>query len=121
MATKTTTKKASGTTKAKKVDKVDTTVEQDETKVKPSKSTTGNVRLDPNLALIPGNSVTFVAPAKEGRVQAKIVTARDSWLVAASLRGDEARVSKILEVPGDITVEFYADGKKYASGSWKVG
>ncbi len=122
MATKTTTKKAS-TKKpsAKKVDKVDTTVEGDETKVKPSRSTTGNIRLDPNLALIPGNSVTFVAPAKDGRLQAKIITARDSWLVAASVRGDEARVSKILEVPGDITVEFYADGKKYASGSWTVG
>lgn len=120
-AKKTSTKKAA----AKKVDSVDRTATRDETKVRPSSaetaSTDGGIRLDPNLPLTPGNAVTFVAEHREGRVQAKIITARDSWLVAASMGSGDARVSKIIEVPGDITVEFYADGKLYASGTWPVG
>lgn len=108
-----------------KVDKVDTTVERDETKVKPSSSKkNGGVRLDPDLPLLPGNTVTFVAEGREGRTQAKIVTAKDSWLVATSTgaQGAEERVSKIIETGhGEITVEFYEDGKLYASGTWPVG
>lgn len=107
----------------KKVDKVDTTKEKDETKVKPSKSTTGTIRLDPaNVALLPGNTVTFVAEGREGRTQAKIVTAKDSWLVATSSGQDEERVSKIIETGhGEISVEFFEDGKSYAKGTWPVG
>jgi hypothetical protein len=118
-------KKPTAKASAKKVDSVDKTADKSEDKVMPSKAKTsskkaGSVRLDPNLALVPGNAVTFVAEAREGRVQAKIVTAKDSWIVAASV-GSEARVSKILEVPGELTVEFYEDGKLYASGTWNVG
>jgi hypothetical protein len=108
-------------TSDKKVDKVDTTKEKDETKVKPSTSKTGTVSLDPNLPLLPGNTANFVAESRDGRVQAKIITAKDSWLVAASQSGDYARVSKIIETGhGEITVEFYADDKLYASGTWPV-
>jgi len=114
------------TKKAAKVDKVDKTVERDETRVKPSassrKSRKGDVRLDPQGALLPGNTVTFVADEGEGVVQAKIITAKDSWLVAASNTAGGARVSKIIETGhGEITVEFYEDGKLYASGTWTVG
>jgi hypothetical protein len=118
-------KKASARTAAKKVDSVDKTAVKDETKVRPSKAEEsaelGGIRLDPNLALTPGNAVTFVAEERAGRVQVKIITVKDSWLVAASNGGGDARVSKILEVPGPITVEFYEDGKLYASGTWQVG
>lgn len=111
--------------KATKVDKVDKTAERDETRVKPSSSarkTGSGVRIDPNLPLLPGNSVSFVADAGDGVIQAKIVTAKDSWLVAASTNGGYARVSKIIETGhGEITVEFYEDGKLYASGTWTVG
>ena len=124
-AATTTTKTKSKRAAARKVDSVDRTATRDETKVRPSrastKAVTGGVSLDPNLPLIPGNAVSFVAEERPGRVQAKIVTAKDSWLVAASNIGGDARVSKILEVPGEITVEFYEDGKLYASGTWTVG
>ena len=124
VAKKPTAKKTTAKKSAKKVDSVDRTARKDETKVRPSRSEAsgdvGGIRLDPNLALTPGNAVTFVAEGRPGRVQAKIVTAKDSWLVAASLGSGDARVSKILEVPGDITVEFYEDGKLYASGTWEV-
>lgn len=81
----------------------------------------GGIRLDPDLRLIPGNSVTFVAEGREGRTQAKIITSNETWVVATSSGPNEERVSKILERPGDITVEFYENGKKYASGTWPVG
>jgi hypothetical protein len=117
--------KKSPTPRAKKVDSVDKTAKKDETKVVPSKakaaSANGGVRLDPNLRLIPGNAVTFVAEGREGRTQAKIITSSESWIVATSSGPGEERVSKILERPGEITVEFYEDGKKYASGTWQVG
>lgn len=117
--------KKSPTPRARKVDSVDRTTKKDETKVTPSKakaaSTEGGIRLDPNLRLIPGNSVTFVAEGREGRTQAKIITSSESWIVATSSGPNEERVSKILERPGDITVEFYEDGKMYASGTWPVG
>lgn len=84
----------------------------------------GGVRIDPNLPLIPGNSVTFVAEGREGRTMAKISTARGSDWVATStgVAANEERVSKILESGhGDVTVEFYEDGELYASGTWPVG
>lgn len=90
-------------------------------KAAPAKGAQGGVRLDPDLALIPGNTATFVAEARDGRVMAKIVTARDSWMVAASGGSGDARVSRILETAGPISVTFYEDGKEYASGSWTVG
>lgn len=80
----------------------------------------GGIRLDPNLPLIPGNSVSFVAEERPGRVMAKIITARETWMVAASNGGGDARVTKILETGGDITVEFSEDGKLYASDTWTV-
>ncbi len=123
MATKKTTKQ-SGKNAAEKVDAVDTTEDGTETKVKPSTSKKGSVRIDPNVALLPGNTVTFVAEAREGLVMAKIITAKDSWLVKTStgVQANEERVSKIIETGhGEITVEFYEDGKKYASGTWPVG
>lgn len=55
---------------------------------------------------------------------AKIVTARGTDWVASStgVAANEERVSKILETGHDeITVEFYEDGKLYASGTWPVG
>lgn len=87
-------------------------------------SKTGSVRIDPNLPLLPGNTVTFVAEGREGRTMAKIVTARGTDWVASStgVAANEERVSKILETGHDeITVEFYEDGKLYASGTWPVG
>lgn len=89
--------------------------------VKKAAKVVGGVRLDPNLRLIPGNTVSFVAEYRPGRVQAKIVTPRDSWVVAASTLRDDSRVSKILEVPGEISVEFYEDGDLFAAGTWQVG
>lgn len=108
-------------------DSVDVTTEGDATEtvnkgVKAKRSNKGGVTLDPaSIALLPGNTVSFVAEEREGRVQAKIITGKDSWLVAASNGGGDARVSKILEVAGEITVEFYEDGELYASGTWPVG
>ena len=32
----------------------------------------------------------------------------------------DLRVSKIIEVPGTITVTYFNDGKEFASGSWTV-
>lgn len=82
----------------------------------------GTVRLDPDLPLLPGNTVSFVAEGREGRTQAKITTAKDSWLVATSTGSNEERVSKIIETGhGVITVEFFEDGELYASGTWSVG
>lgn len=91
--------------------------------VSPSKPNRGStVRLDPpSVRLVPGNSVTFVADEGDGRVQAKITTARGSVLVTASNGHGDARVSKILETNDEIVVEFFDDGKKYASGTFKVG
>lgn len=109
-------------------DSVDVTIEGDKTTVSkgPSgkRSNKGGVVLDPaSVALIPGNTVSFVAEDRPDatRIQAKIITSRETWMVATSRDSTNARVSKILEVPGEITVEFYEDGKLYASGTWTVG
>lgn len=79
-----------------------------------------SVRLDPDLGLIPGNSVTFVAREAKGRAAVKISTNRGNWMGTPSNTPSGARQSKILD-PGPITVTFYEDGSAYAEGSWTVG
>lgn len=130
----TTTKKATVAKKAteptaleaaQQYDSVDVSVDGDETRMKPSpdpaKRTVGDVRVDPPLGILQGHVPTFVAPEGKGRVMAKIITPRQTvWVVASNGNGD-ARVSKVMEGPGDVTVEFYDDGKLYASGTWSVG
>jgi hypothetical protein len=80
----------------------------------------GGVRLDPNLPLVVGNSVTFVADEGKGRVMVRLETAQGvNWVAASNGHGD-ARVSLIIQVKGDIKVDFHSDGKKYASGTFTV-
>lgn len=109
-AKKTSTTKASPKPTAKKV-----VTEVDETY--------GSVSISPNLPPIPGNTVTFYAKAPEdaGRLTAKISGPRGPWFANLTEGGDgDLRVSKIIEVPGTITVEFFNDGKSFAKGSWEV-
>lgn len=84
----------------------------------------GGVRIDPNLPLIPGNSVTFVAEGRAGRTMAQVRTDRGSYWVATStgVAANEERISKILESDhGNISVGFYEDGELYAFGTWPIG
>ena len=85
--------------------------------------TYGSVRISPDLDPIPGNTVTFYAKAPEdaGRLTAKIDGPRGPWFANLVEGGDgDLRVSKIIEVPGTITVSFFNDGKQFAKGSWEV-
>lgn len=86
-------------------------------------SAVGAVRIDPDFPPIPGNTVNFNAQAPEnaGRLTAKISGPRGPWFASLTPGGSgDLRVSKIIEVPGTITVEFFNDGKKFAEGSWDV-
>jgi hypothetical protein len=78
-----------------------------------------SIRLDPDLPLVPGNSVTFVARPAAGRASVKISTDRGDWMGAPSSTPSGVRQSKILE-PGPISVTFYEEGEPYAQGSWEV-
>ena len=82
----------------------------------------GAVTLDPNLPLLPGRTVTFIAsPRTFGRAAVKIVTARDTWMGVPSISGGFARQAKIIETGlGEITVTFYEDGEAYAEGTFSV-
>lgn len=88
----------------------------------PEKKGLSGVRIDPaNVRLIPGNSVTFIADDKKGRVTASITSDRGVRFVTASRNQGEARVGTILEVAGTVEVEFFENGEPYARGSWPVG
>lgn len=90
------------------------------TKAKAAKRSTGSVRLDPDLPLVHGNTVTFVAPEGDGRVLAKLETPQGvQWIGTSNGQGD-ARISWIVQVSGDITVGFYNDGDLYAEGTFTV-
>lgn len=79
---------------------------------------TASVRIDPALPLLVGNSVTFVADDRDGRVMAKVVMGGFSVLTAPSRNDGEVRITRIIERPGDVTVSFMENGKVYAEGSW---
>ena len=79
------------------------------------------VRIDPNLPLRPGNSVTFVADAPKGRPGVSVTTNRDAWAGKPSVSKTEARISKIIETGhGTVDVVFTDDGEAYASGTFEV-
>jgi len=79
------------------------------------------VRLDPNLPLVPGNSVNFVTEVPEDgdRFSVKISNDRGTTLNEISSTGGDLRINRIVETGwGTTTVEFYADGKKFAEGTF---
>jgi hypothetical protein len=85
------------------------------------KKATQGVRLDPNLPLVPGNSVSFVTDVPENgdRFSVKISNDRGTTLNNISSTGGDLRIGRIVESGwGTTTVEFYADGKKFAEGSF---
>jgi len=89
-----------------------------ETRARKSK---GDVRLDPNLPLVAGNTANFVARQAKGVATAKVETDRGSWIGQVSNSPAGARISKIIETGHtELKVTFYEDGKEYASGTFPV-
>lgn len=91
-------------------------------KTAPKSDGEGQVRLDPNLPLLPGNSVSFYTPVPEdaGRLTVKITDARGPVFANVVPGGNgDLRISKIVETAGTYKVEFFNDGKKFASGEFE--
>lgn len=76
------------------------------------------VHLDPDLPLLPGNSGTFVARQANGQPSATLSTDRGEIRAIPSNTQSGARVSRIIETYGAVTVTFFEDGKPYASGTF---
>ena len=87
---------------------------------KKAKKAAADVRIDPNLPLILGNTVTFVAPEGEGLVKAKLVASNGTYWVKATNGSGDARISWIVQGTDEVTVEFHDDGKKYAEGTFSI-
>ena len=80
-----------------------------------------DVRLDPNLPLTPGNTVSFYTevPENPGRLSVKITDPRGPVFTNVVPGGNgDLRISKIIETAGTYKVEFFNDGKKFASGEF---
>lgn len=69
---------------------------------------------------LPGNTVTFTAPEAEGAATATITTNISSWTGAASNAGAASVSVQIDNRHEFITVDFYDDGKQYASGTLEL-
>ena len=88
----------------------------------PAKASLSPIGIDPaEIKLTPGNTVTFYCedPGAE-RVSATIAAGGGTSYLRPARSSDRLTVSKIIERAGNITVEFYADGKLFASDTFTV-
>lgn len=99
MATKKTTKAAPKTEAPKKEPKV------------------GDVSARP-ASFGPGAFVRFSSRPASGSGTYLIETAQGAWFGALTTTADDSSVNKIIEQPGVVTVSFFEDGTKYASGEF---
>lgn len=82
----------------------------------------GSVRVDPNLPLTPGNTVSFYTdvPEDAGRLSVKITDQRGPVMTNVVPGGNgDLRISKIIETDGTYKVEFFNDGTSFASGEFE--
>jgi hypothetical protein len=84
------------------------------------KTAKSTLRLSPNLPLIPGNSVTFLADGGEGVATARVISNGVVWEGAVSSTEDEIGHTVLLERSGPLEITFYRDGKEVARGSYEV-
>ena len=66
-----------------------------------------------------GALIRFTAPARDGDITYTITTAQGESSGRATVTADEVIASKVVEVPGTIKVEFFADGKSFATGEFE--